>query len=443
MSEPAAVELQIEKMIYGGDGLARLRQPDESRAQTVFLPFVLARERVEATAIEEKPGLWRGELQKVLTASAHRVEPHCPYFGACGGCHYQHADYGHQLEIKEAILREALERIGKLRWQNEIQAHGSPEWNYRNRTRMKLRARPFALGYYRFKSRELLAVEVCPISSPLINRAVAMLWELGRQQQVPAGIVEIEFFANAEDSVLLIELREDTRQPADQAAIATFAEQFRTALPEIAGIAIFSGRENAPPKLRRLSKELQQKLGKSELCYRTVRGEYRVGAGAFFQINRFMTDRLLEIVTGRSGKRALDLYAGTGLFAAELARKFHSVVAVESDDIAFGDLRHNLPANARAQHATAEQYVDGLKTGKNSNFDLIVVDPPRAGLGKRLAQKLANLAARELTYVSCDPATLARDLAVLIANGYQLRELHLVDLFPQTYHLETVAHLAR
>jgi 23S rRNA (uracil1939-C5)-methyltransferase len=168
-----------------------------------------------------------------------------------------------------------------------------------------------------------------------------------------------------------------------------------------------------------------------------------VGAGAFFQINRFMTDRLLEIVTGRSGKRALDLYAGTGLFAAELARKFQNVVAVESDDIAFGDLGHNLPANARAQHATAEQYVDGLKTGKNSNFDLIVVDPPRAGLGKRLAQKLANLAARELTYVSCDPATLARDLAVLIANGYQLRELHLVDLFPQTYHLETVAHLAR
>src|SRR5205085_1896854 len=135
-----------------------------------------------------------------------RIEPGCPYFQHCGGCHYQHANYAHQLEIKAAILRETLKRTAKVELSAEIQVHSSPEWNYRNRSRLKIQTAPFALGYYKFRSHELLPVEQCPISSPLINQALAAMWQLGRINRVPIGIREIEFFAGSDDRQLLAEI---------------------------------------------------------------------------------------------------------------------------------------------------------------------------------------------------------------------------------------------
>jgi 23S rRNA (uracil1939-C5)-methyltransferase len=140
--------------------------------------------------------------RKVLEPSPERIPHACRYFEACGGCHYQHAGYDHQLATKSAILRETLRRTAKLDWQGEIQAHASPPWGYRNRTRMHLRAQPFALGYHRFGSNTLLEVEECPISSPLINRAIEAVWQLGREGKVAAEVSEMEFFANAEDAAL-------------------------------------------------------------------------------------------------------------------------------------------------------------------------------------------------------------------------------------------------
>lgn len=443
--------LKIEKLIYGGDGLARVSEED-GRKKAVFVPFVLEGEAIEARVVEPKRNYARAAVEEILHASSERVVPGCCYFEKCGGCHYQHTGYEHQLAIKAAILKENLQRIAKLELDTELQIHASPPWNYRNRSRFKVVTEPeFALGYYRFNSHQLLPVEQCPISSPLINRALTACWQLGA---VPfGGISEIQFFSNKDDTRLLIEIscaRETTKDAAQKAV-----DLLHAAIPHAVGVAAFaSGRESAvgdgpgTDRPRRIGPAVTRDDGplaasaEMHLDYHVAANNYRVSAGAFFQVNRHMTEQLLQIVTqNESGKMALDLYAGVGLFACTLAKQFEKVVAVESSPISHADLRYNAPENVKAVRSMAEQYLKNM-AGK-AQPDLVVLDPPRSGLGETVIHSLVRLGAPRVTYVSCDPATLSRDLSHLKAAGYAVRRAHLVDLFPQTYHLESVFHLVR
>ena len=427
------MQLTIEKLVYGGDGLARLPADEHGRGKAAFLPFVLAGEEVEAELIEQKPGFARGRAETIVQPSRLRIAPRCPYFQKCGGCHYQHTGYEHQLEIKTAVLKENLRRIAKLELETELQVHASPPWNYRNRTRMKIQSVPeFALGYYRFNSHELLPVEECPISSPLLNRAITAFGEAGRAGAIPAEIQEVEFFADAEDSQLLVELYSSS----DSQHAAEWAEGVRAILPEIAGAVVFrSAPPGAEPKQLSFS-------GVAELAYNTAGGAYRVSAGAFFQVNRHLTSTLLKLVTdGQSGETALDLYAGGGLFSKALAGSFAQVIAVEASQISHSDLTYNAPTNVKPVQAQVDVYLKNVP--RRARPDLIVADPPRGGLGENVVRGVAGLHATRMIYVSCDPATLARDLAGLLKAGYRVEQAHLVDLFPQTYHLESVFHLTR
>ena len=427
------MRLIIEKLVYGGDGLARLPADEHGPGKAVFAPFVLAAEEIEASLLEQKPGFARARAEQILQPSPYRVPPPCPYFQRCGGCHYQHASYEHQLEIKAAILKENLRRIAKLELPIDLSIRPSPALNYRNRTRLRVQTSEFALGYYKFGSHELLPVEQCPISSPLINRAIGGFWELGRAGKLPTGIQEIEFFANADDSQLLVE----AYVASDDDSIARWAGEVRAGFPEIAGVVVFRNAMRAGMQPERLAVS-----GAEEINYRTARANYRVSAGSFFQTNRHLTDELVEIVTqGRSGRTALDLYAGVGLFSSVLNREFERVIAVESSPTSHADLLYNSPSNVKAVRATTEQYLN--KFGGKLKIDLVVVDPPRSGLGEGVIRGLVALGAPRITYVSCDPATLARDLRALTSGGYRLEKAHLVDLFPQTYHLESVFQLVK
>ena len=444
--------LTIEKLIYGGDGLARLPETqspaqNHGRGKAVFVPFVLEGEKIEARVTEQKPGFARAVADHIVEPSPHRVEPECPYFAHCGGCHYQHASYEHQLQIKESILRETLRRTAKLELDAPIQVHPSPPWNYRNRSRLQIRTQPeFLLGYFQQSSQEVLAIEQCPISSPLINRGIAAVWQLGRDEKVPEEVVEIEFFANADDSKLLVEL--GCSEAARRASIRAFAEQLKEAASEIAGVGAFRQRTHGLP-------ERLPSVGDDFLIYATQRGALRVSAGSFFQTNRHRIDELVHIVTqSRSGDIALDLYAGVGLFSTALAGDFRHIVSVELSQTSTGDLSYNLPSNGETVQATTEQYLARMENseriGKGANLtypfhkpDLAVVDPPRTGLGESVARCLTNLGAPQIVSVSCDPATLARDLKVLLADGYRVAQAHLVDMFPQTYHIESVFVLDR
>ncbi len=429
------MQLTIERLVYGGDGLARLPADERGRGKAVFVPFVLPGERVEASLAEEKPGFARAGVDRLLAASPRRIEPHCPYFQRCGGCHYQHASYEHQLEIKAAILKENLRRIAKIELNTELKVHASPPWNYRNRTRFQVRTEPgFELGYYKFGSHQLLPIEECPISSPLINRAIPQFWELGRSGNVPVGVRELEFFANAEDSELLVEVHCERGTPTK--VMKQWAEELRLSQPYILGVAL-SKRAATPAPVEPVAL-----AGTGQLSYRTASGMYRVSAGSFFQVNRHLTDQLIGVVTeGQSGGTALDLYAGVGLFTVVLSWEFQRVISVESSQSSAQDLTYNAPQNVKIVHATTQAYVENV-AGKLKP-DLVVADPPRSGLGEKLSQSLARLGAPRLTYVSCDPATLARDLNHLLAGGYRVEQAHLVDLFPQTYHVESVVQLVR
>jgi 23S rRNA (uracil1939-C5)-methyltransferase len=490
------LNLTIEKLIYGGDGLSRLPADENGRGKTVFVPFVLPGEDIEASIVEGRAGFSRAQLDRVLTASPERVEPGCPYFTRCGGCHYQHIDYAAQLRYKSEILRETLRRTAKFELVNDIVIHSAEPYGYRNRTRMHVRLAPeFALGYFRYGSHALLTVDQCPISSPLINRAIAATWTLGRRKGVvPETLHGLQFFANHDDTRLLVELyvkeavgsrpsavgqgkSTPGTRPARKAAgsepsamgqgkqavgsqvsavgqsstdsreIGAFASKLQSLLPELAGAAAFAtssfedeSRQRAP--MTSTHSEDSQAFGGDSLLYRTAGEDYRVSAGSFFQTNRFLVDKLVEVVTGKeAGRAALDLYAGAGLFTRHLAKNFDQVIAVEASPHSFDDLRHNAPENVKCTRTTTEAFL--AEHAAKLDVDLVVLDPPRAGLGEKTARALCRTSASRVTYVSCDPATLSRDLRVLLESGFRVEQAHLVDMFPQTYHMETVLHLAR
>jgi 23S rRNA (uracil1939-C5)-methyltransferase len=439
------LEFAIEKWIYGGDGLARMAPDESGRGKTVFLPFVLPGETVEAEITEERPGFARAKPVDIKKASAARVEPLCPYFRRCGGCHYQHADYAQQLEWKRDILLETLQRTAKIKLERKIQLHSAQPYGYRNRTRLKVQSEPqFAIGYHRLGTNELLPVEECPISSPLIQQAIAAMWRIGQAQKAE-GLLEVQFFADHLDSELLVEFYPDG-DTAPQ-SLQAFADALRTELPAIVGIVVFPSTASAEDEDRAplaISKRAGSGVafGDSTLQYVTSVGAFRVSAGSFFQTNRFLIDELVRTAIGRAqGTTALDLYAGTGLFSVPLATKFNRVIAIEASPFSFGDLHFNAPRNVRAVQAATEKYLETL--GRKPVLDFVLLDPPRSGMGEHTAQMLGRTQVPHITYVSCDPATLARDLRVLSTAGYRIESAHLVDLFPQTFHMETVVQLVR
>ena len=388
--------------MYGGEGLGRL----DGRA--VLAPFVLPGERARVRSVSEKPGVVRAALLDVLAAAPERVAPPCPYFTRCGGCHYQHAPYEMQLALKRAILEDQLRRIGKIAPPAAAETGvvaGEP-WGYRNRVQLHIAGG--ALGYRGAESRKLCAIEKCPIASPAINGAIATLREMLHDPRWPRFVRVVELFTN-ETEIQLNVL--ETEHPVARRFFDWCAER----IPGLVSGA---------------------------LDYHAAGHAWRVSYGSFFQVNRFLIDRLVETaLDGAEGQTALDLYAGVGLFSLALAQRFASVTAVESGARAAGDLRCNAERAGlalRVEQTDAEVWMEQLETAP----DFVLLDPPRAGIGKRMVERLAQLRPPKLAIVSCDPATLARDLAGLTGAGYRIDRLTLVDLFPQTYHLETVAHLA-
>ena len=442
------MQFTIEKLIYGGDGLARIPATgDERRGKTIFVPYVLPGEVVEASVVEERKGYTRAALVEVLNPSPARVTPPCPHFGVCGGCQYQHSDYTAQLEDKRQILRETILRGAKLALPH-IEVHSGEPYGFRNRTRMKIAVEPeFALGYYRQGSHDLEPVRNCLISSPLINRAIALLWELAPEAASYPSLREVQFFANHDDSELLVELF--IHHATTPVLLAKFAKLMRERMPQISGVAVFaSGASDGDledgniESSRRLSRAGVPYIeGSASMMYNVGSHAYRVSAGSFFQTNRFLAAKLVELVTAnRSGRAALDLFAGVGLFTLPMSRHFERITSIEIAQNSFDDLAANAAVpHIQAVHSTTEDYLNAAR----GRWDFAIVDPPRAGLGERVAKSLAALSVPKIAYVSCDPATLSRDLVTLLAAGYRVEEAHLVDLFPQTYHIETVLHLAR
>lgn len=373
---PTEATLTIEKLVYGGDGLARLD------GKVVLVPYVLPGEVVRVEIDRRKNDLFRGKVLELIAPSTSRVAPDCPYFQRCGGCQYQHIDYSIQVEQKRAILREVLQRVGKIEVADEIDVVAAEPWQYRNR--IQLHIDRGQVGYFEHGSHKLCPIDHCPIASPALNNAIA---KLNRQ-----ATATVELFTNETE----VQVNVLDRVP-------------RSLLSSLQSIGVTGPIEYAG---------------------------FQVSRNSFFQVNRFLIDRLPEVaLSGSEGDLALDLYAGVGLFAVSLAERFKQVIAVESSRSAFSDLEHNIQITA--ENKTTEDYLAAYE----GHPDLILADPPRSGLGKHVVKELLRIRAPQITIVSCDPATLARDLQGLLTDAYRIDKITLVDLFPQTFHIEAVVHL--
>lgn len=425
------MKLQIERAIYGGAGLAR------ADGKAVFVPYVLPGEVVEAHVVEDRGGYTQTELDSVIEPSAFRSEPPCSYFGRCGGCHYQQAAYEEQLRMKASILRETLERAG-LADIPEITPVYAESFAYRNRIRLHVQHTPLALCYKQRGSHANLPVNACPIAAPLPAKALDLFRVYGEALGISQWVEKIEFFANGDASGLLISLW--TRRNARFAAsrLPEFLAAVRENLEVPVGIGVFSSERG------KQQGRLIAQAGEKYLHYKAASYPYRVSLGSFFQVNRFLLDRLVSLVTDNAaGSTAWDLYAGVGLFARRLAKNFSQVVAVESAPSSFADLQENLKGtHHKAVAASTLDFLRRAEKQREPAPDLVVVDPPRAGLGKEVTALLGKIRSQHITYVSCDPATLSRDLFALVESGYHLRNIHMVDLFPQTFHLESVTTLS-
>ncbi|PYU26263.1 MAG: class I SAM-dependent RNA methyltransferase [Acidobacteria bacterium] len=424
---PHPINVRIEKLVYGGEGLAH------HEGHTVFAPFVLPDESVSIEPVETRKKFIRGRVAQIKTPSTDRAVPPCPYFGVCGGCNYQHIPYELQLRYKAEILRETLSRLGRLQWDGPIVPHASPPFGYRNRVQWKIardEGGSFEIGYFQAGSQKLCAIRQCPIASPRLNEALGAIVNLLPSGKLSAG-VEIEVFADQDDTRLLLNAAMDAA-PAETAAL------LRSALPSVDTLLIHDQRTDR-----------FELSGPGHIDYRVGDHNYRIGHLSFFQVNRFVLDDLVRSVIGEArGKLALDLFAGVGLFSVPLANRFERLIAVESNIAAARDLQANLQASGAASPNLRQTTVEAFLEHWHERPDLVVLDPPRTGVAARALARLIKIAPEEIVYLSCDPATLARDLAILAGEtqnprGYRISELHLVDIFPQTYHIEALVRLSR
>jgi 23S rRNA (uracil1939-C5)-methyltransferase len=431
---PQPGPLRIEKPVYGGDGLART-----ATGEVVLIPFTLPGE-----LIQPPPTF------NILQPSPDRTEPACVHFGTCGGCQYQMAHYPAQTAIKAAILRETLERAG-LTTLPEPHILPSPEpYGYRNRIRLRVREidGTLRLGYSIRYSRDFLAIRMCPISAPILwSTAEAVLQTAATLKEAADWLraaAELEIACDDTAQRVQLHLLCPGPIPKSKNGFQRFAE----ALTAIGAPVTSMGASRLHAASGRAMEPLAA-WGADGIPYRVGEDSFWLKRGSFFQINRFLTPSMVQVVcqenngTARRGALAWDLYAGVGLFTRELTRRFDRVTAVEASPIAITELRRGLrrPGDQAVEQTTLNFLRQAVL--QRDRPDLVVLDPPRAGAGEEACTLLARLRPQQIVYVSCDPTTLGRDLAILTTAGYEASGLHLIDLFPQTYHLETVIALRR
>jgi len=417
-------EFSPYKLVYGGEALGH------AEGHAVLVPRALPGERLEVEPVRVAKGVVHARPLRVLEAASERIDPPCPYFGRCGGCHYQHLDIGHQVAWKEEILRETLRRIGKITWDREITVHQADPWNYRNQAQLKVvhnDSGEAALGFFAGESHQLVPIDECLILSPRLNQALGQL----RQPQWLSrlrGCREIELLANEQDDQVRITLQGTFGAGEAEPLARDLLQQVEGAV----AVALQDGRR-------------VQKFGESAFIYRVGEFKYQLSPGSFFQSSRHLLPELVAAVTDTApGELALDLYAGAGLFTLPLARRFKQVIGVESYPAAARDLEANV-GNHGLKHvrAVAQSAFDFLRRFAQTGPDLVILDPPRSGVGASALKYLVDLRPQRIHYVACHPPTWARDLAFLLGQDYRLEGVEMFDCFPQTYHIECLARLAR
>jgi 23S rRNA (uracil1939-C5)-methyltransferase len=408
-------EVSLTTLTYGGDAMGRL--PDN---RAVFVPFGLPGERVRVKLTEEKKNFARGEIVEILELSKDRIQPRCKHFGACGGCHYQNLPYEKQLAAKADILRDQLTRIGKIENPPVKPMVASPSpWNYRNHIQFSLDE----MGKLGFVGTGLAPVQIIPITEcHLPESSINDFWQQ-LEFEPETDIERVSLRAGKEDDLMLV-LESDSPDAPE--------------LEIEAGISIAHVYEEHAVVI----------AGNDHIVINVLGRDFKVSAVSFFQVNTAMAEKMVEhlltCLPVSLSTTLLDVYCGAGLFSAFFASKCKSVIGVESSESSCEDFAVNLDEfeNVELYEGFAEDVLPGL-VGQVGNLPYVLVDPPRAGLDKAVMDGILKLSPQVIAYVSCDPSTLARDAARFINGGYKLKEVTPFDLFPQTYHIESISIFER
>lgn len=405
-SETEPLEVELTGSAYGGDAVGR-----DGAGRVIFVPFASAGERVKAVPVDTHRRWVRTSLEEVLRPSGDRVVPRCRHYGTCGGCHYQHMDYASQLKVKEQIVREQLERLGGLEGSDVRPTLASPEpWAYRNRVRFHMTSEG-RLGFVTADGDGTFPVDACHLPDPALE---------GLRHRLdfdPASAIESVELRRDDSGHEMVILRAEG--PPD-----SFIET------ESSGSVIWL----APQGTWVLT-------GGEPLVYRVLDRVFLVSPDSFFQVNSpalpLLVKTVLEALTPSSGQLVLDLYAGVGLFSCFAAAAGAKVIAVENSPSGSGDFEANLDpfGDVTLYQAAVDQALPAIDAGPAS----VVADPPRAGLGATVVDELLGFAPTRLVYISCDPATFARDAGRLAKGGYRMVYAQPIDLFPQTFHIEIVS----
>jgi 23S rRNA (uracil1939-C5)-methyltransferase len=420
--------VKIESMAYRGYGVAHIEK------KVVFVLFSATGDEGWVEIIEEKKNYSIGRLKKLTHSSPWRVAPPCPYFGVCGGCQWQHIDYSLHGRIKEDILKDILRRLGKVKEIPPVTVVPSPK-SYGYRVRVQLKVEKERIGYFRERSHQLVDIDHCPISHPLVNQ---MILFLRRERRSFPPLEEIEINVSPEEGSGILVFHPLRSYPVTE----PFVETLLQANPGLKGVAI-AGAEGltlyGDPYLHfTLS---SGRFGEKE------RIRLRISPGSFYQVNpeqnQALVETVLEFGNVNRMERVLDLYAGAGNLTLPLGTQAEEVWGIEENGATVEDGRFNGRLNnMEGCHFIQETVEDALLHWKKGSPDLVVLDPPRTG-SKGIVDRITALKPKRIVYVSCDPATFARDAGLFSEKGFELRRITLIDMFPQSYHMEVVGLLTK
>jgi 23S rRNA (uracil1939-C5)-methyltransferase len=407
LTEPKIVEVTPSLYTYGGEVMGRLAD-----GRAVFIPFALPGERVRIRLVEDKRRYARGELLEIIEPSPERVAPRCPHFQVCGGCHYQHLPYESQLALKAEVLQDQLARIGGLKDVHVAPTVPSPRpFNYRNHIQFH-QAPDGALGFQAARSNQVVAVQECHLPEAPIDA----LWPQLQLEPLP-GLDRVGVRVGADEELQLI------LESSDPQAFEFSVEDLPISAVHLGpgGTIVLAGSE--------------------ALAFEVLGRTFQVSAGSFFQVNTpqaaAMVEHLLGALPLENSPTVLDVYCGVGLFSAFLAERAGRLVGIESNPDACGDFATNLDEfdHVELYEALAAEVLGSV----DFQPDIVVVDPPRTGLGREALDGLLAQEAGWIAYISCDPSTLARDAKRMGAGGYELVQITPFDLFPQTFHIESIS----
>ena len=422
-------KLRIEKLVHGGKGLGRLN------GKAVFVPQVAPGDLIIAEETARKNSYSEARLVKILERGKGRVKPKCPYFGKCGGCDWQHLKYSEQVKAKKQIVEENLQKIGRIKKPNVDEVIPSPSpWNYRNRAQIKVKAG--RVGFFAKGSHFVVDIDRCPLLKEDIEDIFPKLKEL--LNLLPAQPSEFHVYSSGKDEVLL-KIVYQGRFKKFELPLEKVREVLKV---NLVGYGIYrTGKEGYPERVEFFGRDFTyEPVGKFK---------FRVSADSFFQVNRFQVGNLIEKVARVAMEHqymlAGDLYCGVGTLTIPVGRYVHRAFGVESNFWAVSDALYNKDINGlRNVQFFCRETEEALKIIKDYSPDLIIVDPPRSGLNDRIIKTLASLPRlKKIVYVSCEPSTLARDIATFHHYGINMERAKVLDMFPQTYHVETIAILRK